>query len=59
MGTGLDIRCGLPDIHRAATAIIIAPGANWLAATSDTFGRVMLLDLIKAKAIRMWKGNWR
>ena len=55
----LDIRSGLPDALRSVTSIILAPGANWLAAVADSFGRVLLLDLVKTKAVRMWKGKMK
>ncbi|XP_077976699.1 rab3 GTPase-activating protein non-catalytic subunit-like isoform X2 [Styela clava] len=60
LGTPLDIRCGMPDPLRYGDNIILAPGAHLsssaLAATTDSLGRVILMDVSRAIALRMWKG---
>ncbi|XP_078488494.1 rab3 GTPase-activating protein non-catalytic subunit [Ciona intestinalis] len=55
LGTPLDIRSGLPDLRRQGHSIVLAPSA-WLGATTDSFGRVMLVDLNKGYVMRVWKG---
>ena len=49
-------RFGLPDKRRVGDSIVLSPD-NSLAATTDSFGRVMLLDLSRGIAVRMWKGT--
>ena len=49
-------RFGLPDKRRVGDSIVLSPD-NSLAATTDSFGRVMLLDLSRGIAVRMWKGR--
>uniref|UniRef100_H2YCQ8 Rab3-GAP regulatory subunit N-terminal domain-containing protein n=1 Tax=Ciona savignyi TaxID=51511 RepID=H2YCQ8_CIOSA len=56
LGTPLDLRSGLPDLRRKGDSIVLAPSAPWLAATTDSFGRVMLIDLMKSCVLRVWKG---
>lgn len=53
--TPLGIRFGLPDSRRHGESICLSP-CNTLAAVTDDFGRVTLLDLARGIAIRMWKG---
>ncbi|KAJ8045799.1 Rab3 GTPase-activating protein non-catalytic subunit [Holothuria leucospilota] len=53
--TSLPIRFGLPDLRRHGDSISLAPGLN-LAVTTDSFGRIVLLDVNKCIAVRMWKG---
>lgn len=53
--TALPPRLGLQDYRRHGESIIIAP-ANNLAATTDSFGRVILIDVAKGIAIRVFKG---
>ncbi|KAG2467603.1 RBGPR protein, partial [Polypterus senegalus] len=48
-------RFGLPDSRRHGEAICLSP-CNTLAAVTDDFGRVLLLDVARGLAIRMWKG---
>lgn len=48
-------RFGLPDLRRHGDSISLAPGLN-LAVTTDSFGRIVLLDVNKCIAVRMWKG---
>lgn len=51
----LNIRFGLPDSRRHGESICLSP-CNTLAAVTDDFGRVILLDVARGIAIRMWKG---
>jgi hypothetical protein len=53
--TALSPRFGLQDFRRSGETIIISPGNN-LAAVSDSFGRVILFDVLKGIAIRIFKG---
>ena len=48
-------RFGINDHRRKAESIIIAP-ANNLAATTDSLGRVILIDVQKGIAVRIFKG---
>lgn len=50
------IRFGLPDSRRHGESICLSP-CNTLAAVTDDFGRVILLDVARGIAIRMWKGT--
>lgn len=51
----LPIRFGLPDVRRHGDSIVLAPGLR-LAASTDSFGRVTLIDISRGVAVRMWKG---
>nr|XP_033792757.1 rab3 GTPase-activating protein non-catalytic subunit isoform X2 [Geotrypetes seraphini] len=53
--TPLAVRFGLPDSRRHGESICLSP-CNTLAAVTDDFGRVLLLDVGRGLAIRMWKG---
>lgn len=53
--TPLAVRFGLPDSRRHGESICLSP-CNTLAAVTDDFGRVILLDVGRGLAIRMWKG---
>lgn len=53
--TSLSPRFGIQDYRRNGETIIIAPG-NSLAATTDSYGRVILFDVLKGVAIRIFKG---
>ncbi|KAG7460586.1 hypothetical protein MATL_G00200350 [Megalops atlanticus] len=53
--TPLAVRFGLPDSRRHGESICLSP-CYTLAAVTDDFGRVTLLDLGRGIAIRMWKG---
>jgi Rab3 GTPase-activating protein non-catalytic subunit len=53
--TNLHARFGIPDTRRNGERIIIAPGNN-LAAIADSFARVILIDVYKGIAIRIFKG---
>lgn len=53
--TSLGPRYGVQDYRRNGETIIVSPGNN-LAATTDSFGRVILFDLVKGIAIRIFKG---
>ncbi|NXY81283.1 RBGPR protein, partial [Alcedo cyanopectus] len=53
--TPLAVRFGLPDSRRHGERICLSP-CNTLAAVTDDFGRVLLLDVTRGLAVRMWKG---
>ncbi|XP_006022403.1 rab3 GTPase-activating protein non-catalytic subunit isoform X2 [Alligator sinensis] len=53
--TPLAVRFGLPDSRRHGESICLSP-CNTLAAVTDDFGRVILLDVTRGLAVRMWKG---
>ncbi|CAO2638769.1 Rab3 GTPase-activating protein non-catalytic subunit [Lemmus lemmus] len=53
--TPLAVRFGLPDSRRHGESICLSP-CNTLAAVTDDFGRVILLDVTRGIAVRMWKG---
>ncbi|TRZ02231.1 hypothetical protein DNTS_017576 [Danionella cerebrum] len=53
--TPLPVRFGLPDSRRHGESICLSP-CNTMAAVTDDFGRVTLLDVARGIAIRMWKG---
>nr|XP_022332543.1 rab3 GTPase-activating protein non-catalytic subunit-like isoform X2 [Crassostrea virginica] len=53
--TPLPMRCGLPDKRRQGDSIYLSPNNNYVA-TTDSFGRVILVDVERGTAIRMWKG---
>lgn len=53
--TPLPVRFGLPDSRRHGETICLSP-CNTMAAVTDDFGRVTLLDVARGIAIRMWKG---
>ncbi|MGH0155067.1 UNVERIFIED_CONTAM: hypothetical protein FKN15_051405 [Acipenser sinensis] len=54
--TPLAVRFGLPDSRRHGESICLSP-CSTLAAVTDDFGRVILLDVARGLAIRMWKGE--
>lgn len=49
-------RFGLPDKRRSADSIVLSPCYNYIA-TTDSFGRVILVDVQRGIAVRMWKGE--
>ncbi|XP_021378713.1 rab3 GTPase-activating protein non-catalytic subunit-like isoform X1 [Mizuhopecten yessoensis] len=53
--TPLSLRYGLPDKRRQGDNIFLSPNNNY-AATTDSFGRVTLIDVENGIAVRMWKG---
>ncbi|XP_067901173.1 rab3 GTPase-activating protein non-catalytic subunit isoform X2 [Heterodontus francisci] len=53
--TPLAVRFGIPDSRRRGENICLSP-CSTLAAVTDDFGRVTLLDVARGVAIRMWKG---
>lgn len=53
--TPLNMSFGIPDKPRQGDSIHLSPNNNY-AATTDNFGRVILIDIDKGTAIRMWKG---
>jgi len=48
-------RFGLPDKQRKGTSVTLSPCKRLLAIT-DTLGRVVLVDVERGIAVRMWKG---
>jgi hypothetical protein len=50
------LRFGLYDKRRAGESIVQSPD-GCLAATTDSFGRVVLIDILHGVAVRMWKGR--
>ncbi|KAL7987378.1 hypothetical protein Chor_006297 [Crotalus horridus] len=48
-------RFGIPDSRRHGERICLSP-CNSLAAITDDFGRVLLLDVARGLSVRMWKG---
>lgn len=52
---GFFFRFGIPDSRRHGERICLSP-CNTLAAVTDEFGRVILLDVTRGLAVRMWKG---
>ncbi|XP_052275243.1 rab3 GTPase-activating protein non-catalytic subunit-like isoform X3 [Dreissena polymorpha] len=53
--TPLPLRFGLPDQRREGLCVSLSPN-NTYAVTTDSFGRVILIDIAQGIAIRMWKG---
>ncbi|KAL8566839.1 hypothetical protein ACOMHN_052237 [Nucella lapillus] len=51
----LNLKYGLPDLRRCGDSIVLSPCNNYIA-TTDSFGRVILIDMQKGLAVRMWKG---
>ncbi|XP_077997216.1 rab3 GTPase-activating protein non-catalytic subunit-like [Glandiceps talaboti] len=51
----LPIRFGLPDLRRHGYSVTLSP-SHTLAVTTDSFGRVLLIDANKGIAVRIWKG---
>ncbi len=49
-------RYGLADALREALSVSVSPNER-LAAITDTLGRVILVDLLRGTAVRMWKGK--
>jgi len=54
----VSVRFGLHDKRRHGESISISPDSK-LAACTDSFGRVLLLETARGIAVRMWKGRWR
>ncbi|KAL5008455.1 hypothetical protein ScPMuIL_014036 [Solemya velum] len=54
-GTPLSHRFSLPDKRRVGLSLALSPN-NMYVATTDSFGRVMLVDIERGIAVRMWKG---
>lgn len=46
---------GIPDKTRLGDSIHLSPNNNY-AATTDNFGRVIIIDIDRGTAVRMWKG---
>ncbi|KAL3873895.1 hypothetical protein ACJMK2_036974 [Sinanodonta woodiana] len=55
LATPLPCKYGLPDHRRQGTSISLSPNGKY-AATTDSFGRVILIDVEQGVAFRMWKG---
>ncbi|CAF1040067.1 unnamed protein product [Rotaria sordida] len=53
--TKLESRFGIRDLRRHGEKIIISPGLH-IAAICDSFGRIILYDVHRSIAIRMFKG---
>uniref|UniRef100_A0A8C5RDN0 RAB3 GTPase activating non-catalytic protein subunit 2 n=1 Tax=Laticauda laticaudata TaxID=8630 RepID=A0A8C5RDN0_LATLA len=53
--TPLPVRFGIPDSRRHGERICLSP-CNTLAAITDDFGRILLLDVARGLSVRMWKG---
>eukprot|EP01113_Clastostelium_recurvatum_P012598 TRINITY_DN16540_c0_g1_i5.p1 TRINITY_DN16540_c0_g1~~TRINITY_DN16540_c0_g1_i5.p1 ORF type:complete len:552 (-),score=101.86 TRINITY_DN16540_c0_g1_i5:40-1695(-) len=51
----LPTRWSLSDPHRQAQSVTLSPTGH-LAATTDGYGRVLLVDVIEGFVVRMWKG---
>lgn len=54
----VDIAYGLPDSTRTGSSVCLAPGCNWLAVVTDSFGRITLIDVTDGYILRMWKGTY-
>jgi len=52
----LTIRFGLYDQRRVGESIMPSPNGR-LVATTDSFGRIILIDTRSSVAVRMWKGR--
>lgn len=53
--TPLPYKWSVPDKRRTGLSLSLAPGRR-LAAVTDDFGRVTLIDVQRGVALRMWKG---
>ncbi|CAF0801180.1 unnamed protein product [Adineta steineri] len=53
--TKLDSRFGIRDLRRHGEKIIVSPGLH-IAAVCDSFGRIILYDIQRGIAIRIFKG---
>ncbi|XP_042857706.1 rab3 GTPase-activating protein non-catalytic subunit-like [Penaeus japonicus] len=53
--TPLPYKWSIPDKRRTGLSLSVAPGRR-LAAVTDDFGRVTLVDVQRGVALRMWKG---
>jgi len=50
------VRFGLYDQRRTGESIVPSPDGR-LVATTDSFGRIILIDTRNGVAVRMWKGD--
>lgn len=50
------VRFGLYDQRRVGESIVPSPDGR-LVATTDSFGRIILIDTRNGVAVRMWKGT--
>jgi len=50
------VRFGLYDQRRVGESIVPSPDSH-LVATTDSFGRIILIDIRNGIAVRMWKGK--
>ena len=55
LATPIYPKLGLADALREAISVTVSPNGN-LAAVTDSLGRVVLIDICKGMAIRLWKG---
>jgi len=52
----LCVRFGLYDQRRTGESVVPSPDGR-LVATTDSFGRIILIDTRNGVAVRMWKGK--
>jgi len=52
----LFVRFGLYDQRRVGETVVPSPD-GCLVATTDSFGRIILIDTHNGVAVRMWKGE--
>ena len=53
--TTVTARHGMHDKRREGEALALSPDSR-LAAVTDSFGRVILFDVLRGIAVRIWKG---
>ncbi|XP_055956898.1 rab3 GTPase-activating protein non-catalytic subunit [Patella vulgata] len=53
--TPLPLRFSLPDRRRTGNKIVLSPNSHY-AAVTGSFGRVILIDVERGIAVRIWKG---
>ena len=53
--TTVTARHGMHDKRRDGESVTLSPDGH-MAAVTDSFGRVMLLDVMRGVAVRIWKG---
>ena len=52
----MNSRFGIRDLRRHGEKIIVSPGLH-IAAVCDSFGRIIIYDIHRGIAIRMFKGE--
>jgi len=55
LATPIYPKFGLADALRDATSVVVSPNEK-LAAVTDSLGRIILIDVNKGIAARIWKG---